>query len=378
MRDIAAPPPDASLTAAGFSTRLETLADRVATTCSIGLTVSAARILHNVHVSAECYGKSGKLERRKALVALERIPFRWTSRHPFTVSFENEVTSGAVRLVLESEEVRKERWVRIGGWPGAHTLCPVLGKAEFPDARSGGFLQGECYFASRVRLPAEKQSVSLFSPKHGAVEFWFKPAWHTVPGGLRGLTAWYPEHVLFHFGIVRRPDPHCFNTSALTISYDTRSREFRLGLAATNYTGWGASAPWKADQAWHHLACVWDLTAEPSDRLRIYIDGTRASDKTYTPWNPERITPATCVDTGNYVVQLGSLNTGRYAAPVLIDDLRISRTARYADNFTPEPGDVDNHTSMLLLFNDTLEGEGVTPKGEPYRLRAIPGHIEYH
>ena len=127
---------------------------------------------------------------------------------------------------------------------------------------------------------------------------------------------------------------------------------------------------------------MWDADADRADWLRIYLDGRRASTSV-TIGHEDRLGDDKSVRleaNTPYIVQLGSLNTGRLPAKSLIDALRISRTARYTASFTP-PGrglPLDGDTSALFHFDGDLKGEGMTPNGQRYVIEAVAGVLEYH
>lgn len=79
-------------------------------------------------------------------------------------------------------------------------------------------------------------------------------------------------------------------------------------------------------------------------------------------------------------VQLGSLNTGRCPAGALLDELRISRTARYADDFTPnhKAPKLDKDTTALFHFDGDLRGEGMTEQGARYTIDGVAGALAIH
>ncbi len=75
------------------------------------------------------------------------------------------------------------------------------------------------------------------------------------------------------------------------------------------------------------------------------------------------------------MIQIGAINTGWGLADGAISDLRISRTARYTKDFTPstKPFKVDRQTTVLLPFNGSLNGMGMTNAGSKYTFTATAG-----
>jgi len=151
------------------------------------------------------------------------------------------------------------------------------------------------------------------------------------------------------------------------------------------YVAWQAGAraedaPW-LQPGWHHLACVWDHDAKPDDWLRLYVDGARVSAGT-TVNKPERLgdDKAVELDKTAFAFQCGSLNTGRFGAKAVLDELRVSRIARYAEDFTPthKPSSLDEHTTALFHFDGNLQGEGMTEEGGHYVVEGIAGSLAHY
>jgi len=374
----AAPSPAITLEVTGFAAATKTMPDRIATVCEFGLAVDAERALHNVTITAECYDRSAKLHRRKTLVSLGRMAYRWLPEQRFAVGFDQEVAMGGVRVALASDEVSAYRWVRLGGWAGTPDLGGVLGAGDSPVARSGGFLAGKCYFASHIAIPEKRAPVKLVGQR-GTIEFWLRPKWHRLSTELVVLRPSHPRRVLLHVGPMRREHPLLYNRSSLAIVHYPREDKLAFLIVTPANAGWGVSIkPFPATDRWCHLACVWDLSEELDDRVRLYLDGKRVSGPPRVS-RPERLKgKAALIDTNPYVVQLGSLNTGRRPAPALIDDLRISRAARYRADFAPatSPQTIDRNTAVLFRFDGSLTGEGMATDGTRYKARAVPGHTE--
>ncbi len=98
---------------------------------------------------------------------------------------------------------------------------------------------------------------------------------------------------------------------------------------------------------WTHLAFTYD---SEGDRVpRIFVDGTEVS------YNRQDVAEGDPVDeTGcNYTIP-GSIWTGEKYFQGYMDEIRISNTIRYTENFTPQttPFVRDEHTQLLLHFNE--------------------------
>jgi len=100
---------------------------------------------------------------------------------------------------------------------------------------------------------------------------------------------------------------------------------------------------------WHHIAYVWDGV----DNHSIYIDGVKGIDHTASD------TSATSYQTFLIGDELGG--SGREWSSH-IDEVRVSNTARYTANFTPQSQPFVNDASTLLLLH--MDGtDGVSAVG---------------
>lgn len=375
----------AALAVTGLKKQVRTLDDRVATVLDFGLEVRSSRVLHNVRSTAELYDASGRLHRRVPLPAVDQAPYFWQSRGDCSAAFDQEVTRGAMRVALESDEARAEQWVRLGGWEGTNQVGRLFSDAPGPfSGESGACLQAFCNLPAEIALPGAAHAQRLLDRRRGTIEFWFAPAWPAVHPAEKD-SPWQPRHVLVHCGIMRRDHPLMFNTSALTVFYDPAGAGLHFQIANRSYAGWHLA--WRDAErrlsrpGWHHLACVWDHDAPAADMLRMYLDGRRLPGAAQVN-KPERMGDDTQVelDKAVYALQLGGLNTGRSPAAALFDELRISRTPRYAADFSPAPAPFapDPDTVALFHFDGNLHGEGQTPEGAAYRVEATAGALEHH
>ncbi len=109
-----------------------------------------------------------------------------------------------------------------------------------------------------------------------------------------------------------------------------------------------APVTWKRGEL-HHVAFSW------GDALRIYIDGELRAERAYTGLMPKDLTDAT-------------LNIGRGAPPVLVDEIRVSDIAR-APELDQQPYTPDEHTLLLdhldLDATTSVERETAPVTGHP-------------
>jgi hypothetical protein len=113
-------------------------------------------------------------------------------------------------------------------------------------------------------------------------------------------------------------------------------------------TSLDAPVTWKRGEL-HHVAFSW------GDELRIYIDGELRAEKAYAGLMPKDLTNAT-------------LNIGKGAPPLLVDEIRISDIAR-APELERQPYAPDEHTLLLdhldLDLKTSIERETAPATGRP-------------
>ena len=384
--------PAVGLDLAGLKVKPRTFSDRIATVAAFGFNIQASQVLHNVVLRGEAYAADGSLQAKRDLWSHPRVPYCWTATEPCELPFEQVCQSGGVRLVLSADEAQCERWIRFGGWPGTAAVGSVLGKgtdrAGEQDFRRTPSLRGSARFPSSLPLEGRGEPARLLGSRQGTVEFWLRPEWPGLwppPGGKSEYRQ--GRHALFHFGVVRPAHP--YNTNQLSLSLVHSDRYGGLSFSVTNrrHVNWSVSATvrdrkdWVPGR-WHHVALVWDAAAGRNDWLRSYLDGKRASAGV-SVGHEDRLgqDKSVRVDADMpFMIQVGSLNTGRAPARACIDELRISRTARYGSDFAPSAREfkLDPDTSVLFHFNRGLNGEGMLPDGTRYPIQADAGPLTYH
>lgn len=380
-----APPPEAEIALTAFRSETRTFDDRVATSCEFSLAVRSSRPLRNVQVVAETYDEAGVLHQRRTLAAVPHLMYEWAPDEEFAAEFEGAVERGAVRVAVESEEASVERWIRLGGWGGTEALAPLF-------AREGDELGGRpflgpsdmVHFPGQVEHPATGDLLRILPQGRGTVEFRFRPSWRMAHPAER-RPAWSPRRALFHSGILRYAHPEAVNADCMVVYCDEERDTLHFAVRLARYAGWAVS--WRAEDAaawrsprWRHVAFVWDGEADPADQLRAYVDGRRVSGALRL-FREERMGEDMSVrlDERAYAMQLGGLNTGRWPARAAVSDLRVSRSARYGEDFAPPEGplQLDADTAALFRLDGDLAGEGVAEDGTRYSLAGAPGPLEW-
>ena len=367
-----------SMEALKVSVKTRTLPDTTATVATFGLQVEANQVIHNLTVEAEAYDASGELHARKELASVGRVFYRWESQGEYDVMFREESRQGGLRLILKCEEGRAEKWVRFGGWKGAKGAGDIFG----PGLAKGRALTGACFLPGSV-TPPNGGTLKLLNAAAGCLEFWARPNW-------RG--SWLPpyskaeprtgRHTFIHYGPVRKPYPWHTNNSPLAIQHFDQQGSLVASLLGRLHAGWSSRALLRQSKRWQpgerrHVALVWDASADPKNQVRLYVDGRKAAGVSYTQ-ALDRLgeTPAARMENTNYFgIQIGCLNSGLCAADAAIDELRISRVARYDNDFAPSQGEhqLDKHTTALLHFDGDLSGKGMSPDGVEYSVTASAG-----
>jgi len=320
------------------------------------------------------------------LAKIPRAFYRWASQDSFSVPFSEKVERGGVRLIVRSLEGQWEQWIPVAG-----------GSTESLFARTNGndgilrtpHLAGPVHFETLAELRGQDRAAPLIDEKTGTIEFWFRPAWageFPPPSHYKSEYRWL-DHTLLHYGAPNERAPRHYWPNGLILSHsgtygsigassvNQRNVKWHAGNYVKQDTGWKVGT-------WHHIALVWDASAEPNGWLRLYIDGKRHSRPTRVN-KPERLGEDKSVRVPvrpPWPFQLSCMLTGRNPAAGLFDELRISRIARYAEDFEPVKQEfaVDKHTAALFHFNGSFEGDGISPGGERYTIHAAPGAATYH
>lgn len=372
------PPPSIQVEALAFKVETQTLKDAIASVAEIKLEVESNVVLNDVRVTLEGYGNDGRLQCMKT-VEIDRVFYKWTAAEFCVLEYQQVCKSGGVLVKVSAKEGNSEHWFRFGGWQGTDKTGSIF--AAGLDGSKG--ISGECHFPSLLKI--DGKDVQIFNGESGTVEFWVKPSWQGYRDPPMQKSDISGECRTFvHYGPVRKDNPRIINNSPLSISYYGNNSSIACTLYNGNYAGWMVSAPVGADKSWtpgiwHHVACVWDVSAKEKDMLKIFIDGKRISYipvVSHSDRLQEKLT--TMLENKNpFPVQIGSVNSGFQASESVIDELRISRIPRYKDEFKPETKEfsMDKATSALFHFNGNLSGEGLTEGGKSYIIDAIVGAL---
>ena len=175
---------------------------------------------------------------------------------------------------------------------------------------------GHALLISRGRELGEGRYERL-SAKEGTIEFWLKADWD--PHDLR-------DRGLLSCGGLRAYRRGAIGTYVLLVK-PMRQSGFVL-----------------SPKRWHHVAIVWTMEAEKTGipDARLFVDGVAFGQFNWAAQG----------DLGDWTapdIRLGSERA------IEVDDVRISGTARYSDDFSPAPlGEPDRETLAQLKFEGDL------------------------
>lgn len=382
-----------ALEPAALTLETRTLPDRIASVAVFGMRAAAGQVLHNAVLQADAYGADGQWQNRLTCRLLPRMYYEWQSAEPLTLAFQQVSEQAGIRLVLTSDEAREERWIRLGGWEAPAgtdrlygTNAPIA--SHTGDFRATPYLADTAYLPSFIAISNGQANVAVMATREGTVEFWMKPAW---PGywPLPVVASEYRQasHAVFHYGARNRAHPHMWNWSGLAVCHDDAHGVFGCRSATPDYVAWNShltihnDRAWAANQ-WRHIAIVWDASAQRADWLRIYVAGRRQAGLSGIN-HEDRLDADKSVRLnrggGSEWIQIGSLLTGRCYGLCGIDEFRISRIARYGEAFQPTTTEaaLDRDTTALFHFNRSLAGEGMSPDGRVYTVKASAGSPYY-
>ncbi len=350
--DVPADIPSVSMNVKDFKLQTVTLADRIASVASFNVVIDSGMVLNKAVLSAETYGADGKLQRRRELAVFDSIYMNEEPKTLYEVEFTETAEKGGILLKLESLEGTFTRWIRYGGWDGTGTDAASYA----PGIDGGQALSGECFLAGRDKI---------LPSKSGTIEFFFKLKDNTVlkPSNYNCLVSsgWFKKSNTalssLYLGILIYNGKIHFS---INNGYQQRRSATLLALLPKAFDY----------QKWHHLACVLDEQGKDNDGMRIYLDGKQlfGSVKTNKEKDAANIEFYT---TTPQPLQFGCLTGGYYPSQFLMDELRISTTARYREDFNVDfkPLTPDNDTSALFHFDGTLDGVD----GEGIKFQSVSG-----
>ncbi len=361
-------PPEVSMNFTNTKVATYTFPDRRATQMEFNVNIDSPVPLTNVTLTAKAYGADGKCQKTAKIADIDYLFPKWKTKELAVIVFSEIILKGGVLLQLNSDQVTSERWYRINGWQGTPQAGEIFPKINGETTA----LDGTFNFDSFVTLP-NKADVKLLNASAGTFEFQF----YNVPALPRNKLINLPR-CFAHYGPHRTKYPTIYNNSPLCVIYHPSNQSIEFSLKNSNFAGWSTFARGLKD-GWNHVACVWNQKAGKKDMLRIYLNGKRASGKIRLQ-NGKRLKNQPMLDNlRNFNIQIGCFNNGFMPTDRPMRNLRISRTARYQEDFKPSSKlfVLDNQTTALFPLSNNFTGTGMTENNQKYTIGYKIGYY-YH
>ena len=212
------------------------------------------------------------------------------------------------------------------------------------------------------------------NPEQGTIEFWVKPHFSLPTGKNERYTLFFWGHSsnlnsinLSMFWVI-------FKTIIISGSYKPHVLDVRFDKPLEELKKWQA-------EKWHHIAFTWNCNdANERSKMELFIDGKSVGkgpqkDKSFIKFRkgdfPIYIGAARSTDSSPEKINLSPANA-------VIDELRISDTIRYSENFIPSKKEFvpDKDTKALFHFNGEKNGIYLSPAGEGKINTVIYGEKE--
>jgi hypothetical protein len=230
--------------------------------------------------------------------------------------------------------------------PTNEWLEGVMGKAlHLAQGRSLKFARGEA-------LP--DGSYTHFPGKEGTIEFWFRPDWSS---------AWFKEQPVFTNAFLTGGSvdfQYCYGFDPRR-AWTRRELIACLALVANGTLGKKAGAVGTQSRyffpsgEWVHLAAVWRYAVDQNKattNFAVYINGSLQPPSRSYPYLDQSGKTNFVLNAAEPYIKLGAGLDGS------IDELRVSKVARYNGDFTPpnQPFKPDADTLALFHFDGNTKG----------------------
>ncbi len=324
--------------------KTQTTARGAGSEVSFGLRVETRRPLRDMAIQAAVLGRGGRKLGNAEVARKDVVPLTYSTPRPVRIQLENEHAGVKLKVNLTYRTLTGER--------RSTATTVILGAAAAAlsddEVFVAGRRPGSKAVAAPVYFPVEAAGARLLSFERGTIEFWIRPRVDmALPPEQWGQRFLY----LFHYGPQLAPNRTSMSRNSMAIIHEKK------GWISFHFTSPDGDRRlvhsrlpnWKAGE-WHHVACVWDLNADGKSRLALYLDGKKSSRQQWgRKGGVEDHSPLAMRD-GAFMAQLGSVNSGRAAAQVDFDDLKIWQTPRYHGDFTPSRDAETRHEDGLLYF----------------------------
>ena len=165
----------------------------------------------------------------------------------------------------------------------------------------------------------------------GTFECWVKP-YFSVPRAKDMPADWPMQYFLLHYS-----ESLSRHLMVLINSNSRTTNAFFFVVTTETGTATLARALDWQPGTWHHVAVTWDTTTAPGN-LGLFLDGRKAGSASLAPLQGKFLkTPGGSFAVGSMMERRGGNPFQFYKADAVLDEIRISNTVRYQDDFAP-PG----------------------------------------
>lgn len=170
-----------------------------------------------------------------------------------------------------------------------------------------------------------------------------------LPDGPMTLEAWVrPKNITGFRAVVAKTE-----SSEFAIFSDEGVPQFSIYLDGQYVKAYGSN-PMQVDQ-WTHLAGVFD-----GQSVSLFVDGTRVGQRTIHLKQVDQVSVAPKQEHNDFPLYLGADPNPRgnptRGLPCLLDEVRLSKTARYEEDFSPKQRHSPDDQTVLLFHLDRSVG----------------------
>jgi len=320
------------------------------TEVSFAVSLETKHPLSQVVIRAEILDQQGRRLGQASILKKDVVALRYATSRPVSIQLENEHKGLTVQVTMQ--------YRTLAGKPRSATRTVVLGNVAAAMAPADlfvpGVVEGSRAVAAPVHFPGDAQGKKLLSFERGTIEFWVRPTTDmATPPEQWGDTFAY----LFHYGPQLKKGSPSPRRNSLTICHEKKGWiSFSFSAADGDRRLVHSRLPnWRAGE-WHHIACVWDLTAGGKSKLALYLDGKKAGSLQHGRKGGVEDFTAMRMNEGAYLAQLGSLNSGMRKAAAVFDELKVWNIPRHDADFTPQRGTATATGLLQFSFEGNLVG----------------------
>ncbi|MBI2194656.1 MAG: hypothetical protein HYU36_21975 [Planctomycetes bacterium] len=226
-------------------------------------------------------------------------------------------------------------------WPMPKELAGDAPRPEVSGEDPAGDVEGGTVAdAAPLRFPRER----------GTVEYWYQPLWSATDCTLA------PEAKSTHRLQFFRLDPISLSYS---VDPDNGGRTGRYNLAFLHLdvhgAGWSRARIYLEAGTWYHVALTWNIDGRANE-CDLFINGRKKAFYHYDVGMLPKGSPGKLLPPGPQIRFGSGRTSGSLSAPGdLFDELRISHTVRYREDFDPPAGPFQPDAETFFLAH--LDGD---------------------